>query len=281
MTSAGPVVYTASGDLPFERFTFPDGQPHVKLLHVPDPGAYRAATIEATLRTPADVFEVCLLADVLRAQGFSASLDIRYLMGARMDRPIDGLSPFTLRVVTSQLLACGFKRIRVLDAHSEVALKLLGATNVLPHVVVDNILARWDTESSVAVAPDKGALHRVRQLAGSRKFHVRAGNKHRSSATGALGGFTVEDPTFLAHKACLIIDDICDGGGTFTGLANVLRVHGALSVDLFVTHGLFTKGLPLLGIDTVYTTDTVCNPDTWDVTSMRRPIVFPIAMRGL
>jgi len=39
-------------------------------------------------------------------------------------------------------------------------------------------------------------------------------------------------------------------------LAEVLRVHGAESVDLFVTHGIFSKGRQLKGIDEIYLTDS-------------------------
>lgn len=54
----------------------------------------------------------------------------------------------------------------------------------------------------------------------------------------------------------LIVDDICDGGGTFVGLAKELRAAGATRVYLYVTHGIFSKRLPLEGIDHVYTTDS-------------------------
>ena len=65
------------------------------------------------------------------------------------------------------------------------------------------------------------------------------------------------DATRVRDKVCLILDDICDGGGTFTGLSHVLRgTYGARAVDLFVTHGIFSKGLPLDGIRAVHTTDS-------------------------
>jgi ribose-phosphate pyrophosphokinase len=53
---------------------------------------------------------------------------------------------------------------------------------------------------------------------------------------------------------CLIVDDICDGGATFVALARKLREAGAIEVSLFVTHGIFSKGKDLEGIDNIYTT---------------------------
>ena len=63
----------------------------------------------------------------------------------------------------------------------------------------------------------------------------------------------------FAGRDCLIMDDICDGGGTFVLLAEYLLRHGAASVGLAVTHGIFTKGIDILfdaGISRIYTTDS-------------------------
>lgn len=46
-------------------------------------------------------------------------------------------------------------------------------------------------------------------------------------------------------KICLITDDICDGGGTFLLTAMALKDRGAVDVKLYVTHGIFSKGLDI------------------------------------
>ena len=47
------------------------------------------------------------------------------------------------------------------------------------------------------------------------------------------------------HKVnFLVIDDICDGGRTFINLAEKLLIMGANDLYLYVTHGIFSKGLP-------------------------------------
>ena len=42
------------------------------------------------------------------------------------------------------------------------------------------------------------------------------------------------------------IDDICDGGQTFISLAQSLKKQGAAEIFLYVTHGIFSKGLDQL-----------------------------------
>ena len=58
----------------------------------------------------------------------------------------------------------------------------------------------------------------------------------------------------VINKRVLIVDDICDGGATFTSLAKVLKNAGAVYIGLHVTHGIFSKGIQVLleaGVDKV------------------------------
>lgn len=249
-------IYTRSGDLAFSTFNFPDGQPHFRLETVDDSG-FISATIETAIKTTSDLVMVGLAVDVLRSSGFSElQLDIRYLLGARMDRAISSAEPFTLAVVARFINSCGFSRVRILDVHSDVAIRLIrNSVNMLPHRVVEQV--RTTIGSYVVVCPDKGAVERTRLLSEGRTTIYCS--KVRDMSTGALTGFKVDVP-FPTDKysdfEALIVDDICDGGGTFVGLAKELRRVGAKKVFLYCTHGIFSRGLPLDGIDHVYTTDS-------------------------
>lgn len=248
-------IHTRSGDLPFSLLTFPDGQRHFHLMAREQEDLF--ACIESEIRSADDLFDILMAKDVLDNCGYVTSLDIRYLLGARMDRAIDVDQPYTLAIVTRTLLAAGFIGIRIFDPHSPRSMQLLRAEPVSPIPAIDLMLAGYKPSSTVVVAPDKGAEGRTRGLVAHTAFHVVQGHKKRDPLTGALSGFRVDDASFIAGKGCLIIDDICDGGGTFVGLAEVLTDAGASSVDLFVTHGIFSQGLPLRGIRQIYTTDSL------------------------
>lgn len=245
-------IHTLAGDLPFKLLTFPDGQRHIELR-----GGYehRVATIETAICDANDLFDVLLAKDVLDANGYITSLDIRYVLAGRMDRRINRDQPFTLQVVARILSGAGFRKIRVLDPHSAVSLDSLDATPVYPVDAVKMVLQKYNPNYTVVVAPDAGSMLRVKTLVRD-PWHIRYGSKHRDMKTGKLDSFAIEDAPFFACKPCLIVDDICDGGGTFSGLGKVLRDAGATRVDLFVTHGIFTKGLPLPYVDLIYTTDS-------------------------
>lgn len=270
-------IYTPAGDLAFKSFTFPDGQPHFKLETYEV--EFRDVVIETAIKSPSDLFMVVMAASVLRASGYySVSLDIRYLMAARMDRAISSGEPFTLELVARTLNSCGFSKVRILDAHSQVATKLIrNSTNVLPFNVVNQVISTL--HPGVVVVPDKGAIDRMYEL--FKRFpyppEIVYCSKKRDMDTGALSGFKVEDPSLCQGREVLIIDDICDGGGTFVGLAAELRKAGATKVHLYITHGIFSKGVPLAGIDQIFTTDSYIDP-YW---ATRGAVVIPISMKEL
>lgn len=249
-------IYTRAGELLFREFTFPDGQPHFELLHRNE---FSDCVIETAIRSGHELLAVLLAKDALTASGYTVSLDIRYLLGARMDRPIYLGQPFTLAVVARALLAAGFRHIRVLDPHSAATTALLGCTSVLPLAEIKTVLAELPLDTLI-VAPDAGAAPRVEQIlraiALMERYRVVQGVKNRDAASGELSGFGVLDATVVRDRPCLIVDDICDGGGTFVGLAKELHAAGALAIDLFVTHGIFSKGPRLNGIRRIYTTDS-------------------------
>ena len=272
-------IYTKSGDLAFKTFTFPDGQPHFKLETYER--EFDTVTIEVALRSGSDLLLTVLASDTLRQHGYqSVLLDVRYLLGARMDRAISVMEPFTLQSVARIINSCGFSTVRILDVHSEVAIRLIrNSENVLPRRIVQQV--HCTCENALPVAPDKGAVTRLEEYFVE---YVRA-EKTRDLKTGKLSGFTIVDPSFIKNSPVLIIDDICDGGGTFVGLAKELRKAGATKVYLFVTHGVFSKGPDCLeGIDCIYTTDSYCPnriEGNWGYVPVRPVTVIPVSMERM
>ena len=64
-------------------------------------------------------------------------------------------------------------------------------------------------------------------------------------------------------KRCLLLTTSATLAAPFIGSAQVLREAGARSVSLYVTHGIFSKGVEHLlnnGIDAVYATTSLTSP---------------------
>lgn len=276
-------IYTKAGPLAFSHMTFSDGQPHFK-LEVHD-SSFQEVTIEMALKGGNDLLILGLVVATLRGAGFnSIRLDCRYLLGARMDRALSSNEPHTLAVIAGILNSMGFSRVRILDAHSDAAARLIrNAVNVLPKKVVENVYQTLGFP--VVVTPDKGAVPRVRALMQGFSYASAICEKERELSTGKLKGFyLVDGASAVKDMNCLIVDDICDGGGTFSGTAKVLKEAGAKKVFLYVTHNVRNMDR-LEGIDRLFSTDSYGSGSSYQVSSgpegIKDRVVIPIDMEKL
>ena len=121
---------------------------------------------------------------------------------------------------------------------------------------------------SVLVCPDKGALSRCADL--QQQLDIRQMvncEKRRDPATGKIThtDVLVDD---LTGKTAVITDDICDGGYTFIKIAEQLKVKNVERVVLYVTHGIFSKGLGVFDglIDSIFTTNSFLNKQAGQLT---------------
>lgn len=193
------------------------------------------------------------LVDAIHAAGGDIpTLVIPYVPGARQDR----INPtgdvlFTAQSVAEMINERTFSRVIILDPHSPVTPSLI-------HRVVEYPLERvasrlWQGYTGI-IAPDKGAKDRAEIFAAAMDLPIYYASKNRDVSTGRLSGFSVDIP---AGGHYLVADDICDGGGTFVGLGEKIKEQGAFA-DLFVSHGIFSKGTDELKkiYKNIYTTDS-------------------------
>lgn len=203
---------------------------------------------------------IAMWADTLKAQGVTRRvLILPYLPGARGDKD----TPATARVNATLAAATGITHLITVDPHSPVWLDEFtraapeATTVVLPLGDIVGPLARAGDIRGI-IAPDEGARGRateVAQAAGG--LPVAVASKVRDQATGRLSNYEITLPEEMTTGPLLAVDDICDGGGTFMLLMESLPAD--IEVDLWVTHGGFTKGTTALSetFRTIYTTDSI------------------------
>ena len=163
-----------------------------------------------------------------------------------------------------------YDSVTIYDPHSDVVTALLDnvkvASNrefvrkaILEITAVDgNNINMWGKDNLVLVSPDAGANKKIISLAQSLDIqNIVKCDKTRDVKTGKLTGFRVYEEDLLGMD-CLIVDDICDGGGTFIGLARELKKKNAGKLYLAVSHGIFSKGFDELDevFDAIFTTDS-------------------------
>jgi ribose-phosphate pyrophosphokinase len=201
------------------------------------------------------------LVDSYIERGFKVGeLVLPFVPGARQDRINNsGDFLFTAKSVAKEINLRNFRSVIVVDPHSDVISGLIDRCVVIKP---ENFLVpHTQNRYQAIIAPDSGAEKRARGVANKLNLPLIHAWKNRNISTGELSDFGHE-PIPSGVKRCLIVDDICDGGGTFELLGTQLRDQG-VSSDLYVTHGVFSKGLTkLLKIfDKIITTDSIVNTE--------------------
>ena len=244
-----------------EFFGYPGGERQVRLKAQCTEKITRHVdiTITARLNNPSDIIDLLLLCDCI--DGLSPAIGVRlilpYLPYARADRRFTHGDCFGLRAFGQMLASAGVLEVITLDVHSKVAFaNIPNLVNVDPLPFIRAGAVHFDHEGGDAgisvLYPDDGAMGRYASDAIG--FPVAFATKKRDAETGKLLGFEV--PRMAGR--ILIVDDICDGGGTFLGIADKLQIPRE-QLALYVTHGIFSNGaLPKLAerFSRIYTTDS-------------------------
>lgn len=180
------------------------------------------------------------------------SLHIPYLPYGRQDKPINNASTFALCIFMQIINSFKslFHTITTLDAHN--AAEIYPIKSLSPNQYIQRAIN--ETQCDLVCFPDKGAGERGYDTFGKPFFCL---NKKRNQETGEITGMYIEHDLYnLKGKKILIGDDICDGGRTFVEAAKILYSEGVKNVHLYVTHGIFSKGLQVLrdsGISRIFT----------------------------
>jgi ribose-phosphate pyrophosphokinase len=219
-------------------------------------------TLELRGGSSDEIFTILALADGCKDLGVRfVDLMVYYMPYGRQDRVTAPGEPMLLRTL-SKLLSSTFRRITLVDPHSDVTAALLRyprtvhqfevMEGISRHLNKEGLYNPFLDESVVLVSPDQGATKKIRYVAQAFDKKVAYASKVRDTATGALSAFSVSYPSeFLAQRTgvpkFLIVDDLVDAGGSFIGLAAEIRVLFPTSqLYLATSFGLYTKGLGAL-----------------------------------
>lgn len=262
-------LFTPFGpSMAFEAFTFNGGEPHIKIdqpTQLPD-----AVRITTRVRSFNDMGLLLLAVDALKRMHVPhIELFLPYFPAARQDRLMQPGEPLSVKVIAELINNLQLQKVFVLDPHSDVTPALLNNVQVISnHAFVQEALANH--HDFLLVAPDAGAHKKIHALANALNVtQVVECGKNRDVRTGELSGFNVF-ANDLNGKPCVVVDDICDGGGTFLGVAEALKKHNAGPLTLVVTHGIFSKGVEALSkqYEAIFCTDSFATNNHPKVTQL-------------
>lgn len=263
-----------------ESKRFAGGETHP--LIDPAVASWQHARLTAVLKNGDDVMELLLVTDALRRLNTDMVIDLYlpYMPYARQDRVANDGEAHGLKVMAALINDQYYHTVTVLDPHSNDTLSLLENVTQVP---LDRIIKRayqnTDWTKVVLVAPDQGAVKKVDALAKALRCpNVVYAIKKRDTLTGKITDTNLLPfpQEYLAYD-WLVVDDICDGGYTFTELGRILKQRGGAFPDdkikgairLWITHGIFSKGYEDLRVwyQGIKTTNS-CHPN---VTGNTRP----------
>lgn len=253
---------TASGEIIKSKlapFTFPAGEAHTKIEDRRDYEPTEIAIIQPSATSlHDDLFQLAMWDNTLKKVWSAHQVVLLpYMPGARADRGV----PFGLEVYADFLKEMSIGQIILFDPHSpatvtELWSSFMGVTVLDSDIIPATNFKYFNQKYDGVIAPDKGAVDRATTFADAISCPVYTVDKTRDFETGKLSGFKV--PEIDKSGRYLLVDDICDGGGTFLGIANELGLPME-QLDLFVSHGVFSKqdGENLLDhFSNVYTTNS-------------------------
>lgn len=235
--------------IPYRLLQFSGGELHVQLdtsNYIEDRDEAFELNIETKQYPMTLMTELSLLRNALQ-KVFPITIDyltLPYVPYGRQDRVCSEGDAFSLEVFAKQLNALEFDKVFITDPHSDVTPALIKNCTVISQLDIMIINSRFLDQYSHVVSPDAGAYKKVQGIAGYFNKEVIPCLKTRDTSTGRLSNTVVitqevKEPV----QRILVLDDICDGGGTFVPLAQKLKeAYPDVEIDLFVTHGIFSKG---------------------------------------
>ncbi len=189
-----------------------------------------------------NLMELLICIDALRrASAKRITAVIPYFGYARQDRKPAPRTPISAKLVANLITTAGADRVLAVDLHAGQIQgffdiptdNLYGAP-----VIAADIQTHYGSEPLMVVSPDVGGVVRARALAKRLdnaplaivdKRRERAGESEVMNIIGEVKG-----------RACILIDDIIDSGGTLCNAAQALMAAGATSVSAYISHGVLS-----------------------------------------
>lgn len=240
---------------------FSGGEVHPRIVDAPT--SAKVVRIVSHAYSSDDIMELALVVDAVNewlkrymqpgGAAHKMHLEMPYLPYARQDRVCHPGEANGLRVMCRMLDKMDFDRIKFWDVHNPLATMRSMQTNSI-NETADHFVKLIDgLIDPVVIAPDKGAVERATLAANALHTNFYCATKLRSSNNGAILATQINMP-HQEHRDLLMVDDICDGGRTFIALAEVLCAKTDGRVLLYVTHGIFSRGLDVFDglIDQIY-----------------------------
>jgi ribose-phosphate pyrophosphokinase len=192
--------------------------------------------IQSTYAPSDNLMELLLMIDAAkRASAYKVIAVIPYYGLARQDRKDRPRVAIGSKLVANMLTAAGADRVITMDLHAP---QIQGYFDIpVDHLDSSAIFIPYIENLKLAnltfAAPDVGSANRIREIATYFECEMVICDKHRKRANEIASMVVIGDVT---DRDVVLIDDICDTGGTLIKSAALMKEKGARSVRALCTH---------------------------------------------
>jgi ribose-phosphate pyrophosphokinase len=192
--------------------------------------------IQSTYSPSDNLMELLLMIDAAkRASAYKVIAVIPYYGLARQDRKDRPRVAIGSKLVANMLTAAGADRVITMDLHAP---QIQGYFDIpVDHLEASAIFIPYIEKLNLAnltfAAPDVGSANRIREIASYFECEMVICDKHRKRANEIASMVVIGDVT---GKDVVLVDDLCDTGGTLVKSAALMKEKGANSVRALCTH---------------------------------------------
>lgn len=192
--------------------------------------------IQSTYAPADNLMELLLMIDAAkRASAYKVIAVIPYYGLARQDRKDRPRVAIGSKLVANMLTAAGADRVITMDLHAP---QIQGYFDIpVDHLDSSAIFIPYIENLKLSnltfAAPDVGSANRIREIATYFECEMVICDKHRKRANEIASMVVIGD---VKDRDVVLIDDICDTGGTLAKSAALMIENGARSVRAMCTH---------------------------------------------
>ena len=276
-------------DIAYKKINFPDGQNDIRILNSfndeknelnqENIDIIKTSTIEIISRFNnfIDLEYILSATECLKEIGCEyISLKIPYFFSERADRKFVQGGNSYLETITSPIInSKNYRFVTTVDIHNfkktNELIKNFCNESFLPTLVKEALFIVNENNSSKCyiISPDKGAKLRTEVVCNEISgwdIEIVQCSKERDLLTSKIEKLTIPNDDFHGND-CIIVDDLIDGGRTFTIIAKELKQRNCGRIFLVAAHGIFSSGFDKLresGIEKVFTTNSYSDIETPD-----------------
>ena len=192
--------------------------------------------VQSTYSPSDNLMELLLMIDAAKRASAEKIIAVMPYYGyARQDRKDRPRVAIGSKLIANMLVAAGADRVITMDLHAPQIQGYfdIPVDHLDSHAVFIPYIENLRLENLTFAAPDVGSANRIREIASYFEAEMVICDKHRKRANEIASMVVIGDVT---GKDMVIIDDLCDTGGTLAKSAALLMEKGAKSVRAMITH---------------------------------------------